>query len=296
MSRYFKLNRYIFEIELTENSKPIKLAENRNDIIDENNAKYDTNEFKIINIIDMETNEKVNSYGKYTINNIYKEDILYFKSFDRAFLDEFHKNRNYLDFKNGYSGIIKHYHIDGHLLAEFYIVNDKKNGLCKKYYTVYNGTDRLQEGKHYINGKINGLCREYDNKGNLIKESNYVDHKLNGLCSEYDNKGNILKEYNYLNEKLDGLYKEFNKNEILLKECNYVNGKLHGVHKEYNQYGYLIKECNYVNDIKQGIITEYDVRTVKIEFWKHEYGYYGKEIPQEKMNKIRDYINTILSE
>ena len=58
----------------------------------------------------------------------------------------------------------------------------------------------------------------------------------------------------------------------------------------------VIKEYNYLNDIKQGIITEYDAYCVKIELWKRDYGYSGKQIPQEKMDKIRDYINTILSE
>jgi len=50
MARFVKFERCIFGIELTKDSKHIKFAEKRKDIIDPINALYDTTEFKIIDI------------------------------------------------------------------------------------------------------------------------------------------------------------------------------------------------------------------------------------------------------
>ena len=69
MSLYSKFERCIFTIELTENSEIIELSENR--ITDQHNAVYHTNEYKIVEITDMVTNEKLSSYKDFIVDNIY---------------------------------------------------------------------------------------------------------------------------------------------------------------------------------------------------------------------------------
>jgi antitoxin component YwqK of YwqJK toxin-antitoxin module len=219
MSRYFKLDKYIFEIELTENSKPIKYAENRSGI-NELNATYDTTEFKIIDIEDMVTKEKLTSYDKYTINNTYKTERKYYKSYDRAFQLGLWKNEDYLFFENGYTGNIKIYYFNGRLSKEFYIVNNKINGL----YNKFDEDENLIEEKYYVDGKLHGICKKYNEEGILIQECNYNDDKLNGLYKEYNEEGILIKECNYNDGKLNGICKEYNKNIIKLSfdKNNYV--------------------------------------------------------------------------
>lgn len=56
-----------------------------------------------------------------------------------------------------------------------------------------------------VNGKSNGIYREYNQKGQLISESQYLNGKKNGYAKSYLNTGVQTKLEHYENGKLNGL-------------------------------------------------------------------------------------------
>jgi len=102
--RYFKIYKYIFTIDLVENSIN---NENRNNIINQEYASYTTNEFKILSIENMVTGELINNIYSYKIGDIIKQTIIYFLSKERAFFE-----LDYKYFEGSYTLIDKLYYID----------------------------------------------------------------------------------------------------------------------------------------------------------------------------------------
>ena len=172
MSLYSKFERCIFTIELTENSEHNELSENRTDITDPNNAIYHTNEYKIVEITDMVTNEKLSSYKDFIVGNIYIKKKYYVLSYIRAFYFRFEKDDNNLFFENGYTGNINIYTNNGSLISEYYMVNGKKEGELKEY-----KKNKLNLSINYINGIKHGLYKKYYDNGQIKEICNYIDDK-----------------------------------------------------------------------------------------------------------------------
>jgi antitoxin component YwqK of YwqJK toxin-antitoxin module len=156
--RYTKLYKYIFTIELCDDSNH---DESRTNIIEPLYASYKTNKFKIIEIEDMTINKLVNNYCNYKIGDIIKKNIKYYFTRERAFLsfDEEYFEGAYepLDklyyinfFINGYAGIHREWYESGQLREEFYHDNGVVNGDYIKYYE--NG--KIEEEFKVINNKI----------------------------------------------------------------------------------------------------------------------------------------------
>jgi len=159
--RYMKIGPIIFEIELLDNSNH---DESRLDIVDPIYALYSTDSFRILNYkhiannnISKEDFDKVIFYLyapkiKFTddvaaniidiIKQYYNVNIIddlinrevcrdftyYFKSYERAFNYHFIFEKQYLLFKEGYSGIYKNWDMIGNLVIEYYHVNGSKEG------------------------------------------------------------------------------------------------------------------------------------------------------------------------
>jgi len=282
MSLYSKFERCIFTIELTENSKHIKFSENRKDITDPNNASYDTNEYKIVEITDMVTNEKLSSYKNFIVDNIYKKKKYYVLSYIRAFYFRFEKDDNNLFFENGYTGNVNIYTNNGSLISEYYMVNGKKEGELKEY-----KKNKLNLSINYINGIKHGLYKEYYDNGNIRIECNYSDEQKHGLYKKYYDNGNIRIECNYIDDKKNSEYKEYYDNGQIKEICNYIDDKKNGEYKEYYDNGQLYIDCNYSDNKKDGLYKEYDSQTTV------SYSYYKKNKQILELNIDTDDDNYI---
>ena len=71
--------------------------------------------------------------------------------------------------------VVRTYYYGGHLYEEYCIINNKREGLYKKYYS--NG--QLWVIRNYIDGKLNGEYKTYV-YGQLSSICNYIDGKENG--------------------------------------------------------------------------------------------------------------------
>jgi len=82
--RYCKISKYIFNIELLDDSIH---NENRPGVVDKYYAKYKTNKYKIIEIENMVTKELLTNIFGYKIGDIINKDTDYFLSKERTFFE-----------------------------------------------------------------------------------------------------------------------------------------------------------------------------------------------------------------
>ena len=84
-------------------------------------------------------------YNIYTFDNFINKEInrqiYYFKSYERAFNYRFLFDKQYLLFRNGYSGTYKNWTNYGEIVIEFYHINGKIEGILKKGDIAYNYID-----------------------------------------------------------------------------------------------------------------------------------------------------------
>jgi len=71
------------------------------------------------------------------------------------------------------TGVIRTYHDheETHIRQEYFILNNKKEGIYKSYH--YNG--QLWKEVNYIDDKKNGIYKSYHENGQLEEEVNYID-------------------------------------------------------------------------------------------------------------------------
>jgi len=76
------------------------------------------------------------------------------------------------------TGVIRTYHDKDKtkLNEEYFIHNNKKEGIYKSYYE--NG--QLKVEVNYIDGLRHGIFKSYHDNGQLCEEVNYIDDKRNG--------------------------------------------------------------------------------------------------------------------
>jgi len=197
--RYIKYKEYIIKISL----KSYYDIYDEKSVIDKNNARYyQTINFFVDNIehivtklsiyeINMETN-----YGNYIleINKNYEKSITYFRTYERAFIEDFIKEKQYLLFNNEYSGNFIDYYDNGQIKETYFHTNGIINGIYKSYYENLNNNDKsnyIHIECNYINGKKYGEYKKYFYYGKLNIYANYYDDKLIGDYKVY-NKNNIL--------------------------------------------------------------------------------------------------------
>lgn len=209
VERYVKYKNYIITIVIESYST---WREDDKELFDKYNARYQIEEFVIKKIEDISTKLNFNEILYTTISGVehllevnksYTKIYLhYFYSYERAFIEDFIKDKQYLLFPNGYSGYFKEYEYNGRLLKEFY----HTNGIIDGVYTEY-----------YDNGKI--IC-------------NYTNNKKNGEFKKYYPNEKIHIITHYKNDLLDGTYMVYNKNGLLTYEAKYDNNIL----QNYNTY------------------------------------------------------------
>lgn len=206
------------------------------------------------------------------------------------------------------------YDEDGEKAYEYYMLNDKKNGILKAYEnsllthtTTY--VNDIQNGAHcnyYYNSENNLFGKEYGNFSNDLKNGiwnlahtengnerilefkTYSDGVLHGEFQTID--GDSLITGNYTNNSLDGIYKIYfdlnrfinggiintNIKELtLITEGYYTDNNKNGQWRYYDIAGSLRYEGEYNNDEQTGV-------------WKY---YYGK-ITNDN-DKLTDFSNKL---
>ena len=145
------------------------------------------------------------------------------------------------DKKNGKQ---KRWYSNGQLEYEYNYINDQKNGKQQRW-AADNGI--LSQEENYVNGQLHGKQKYWNYKGQLTREENYVNGRQHDKQKYWHDNGKLDQEYNYVNGQLHGKQKQWHDSGKLQQEENYVNGKQHGKQKYWNYKGQLTREENYVN-------------------------------------------------
>lgn len=162
-----------------------------NNIFNSEYAIYKTNNFSIIKIEDIcgKIFDKINDYE---VDKTYALDINFWFNRDLAFNYKFIENKEYLYFKEGYSGTYKEYYYDGKLKTNYYHNNGIINGNVNFY------VNNMFIQTFYINGKLHGTKKIYQNDI-LIYECIYYDNITMGEEKTYYDTGQIKQIKNHDN-------------------------------------------------------------------------------------------------
>lgn len=205
VKRYCKYKEYIITINI-ESYKTYN--EDDKEIIDKTNATYHIKDFLVVTIehiiiknmlqeilIETHNDNYILEVGKLYENKF----IYYFMTYERAFQENFIKDKQYLLYLNGYSGFHKKYYDNGMIEFEFFHTNGKINGLLKKYYENKNNSVKIIQ--EYVDGVKHGLHKKYHENGVINIIANF---DMNNITS----------------------YKVYNKNDILIYKGEYDKNKL----------------------------------------------------------------------
>jgi antitoxin component YwqK of YwqJK toxin-antitoxin module len=201
--RYVKYKEYIIKILIESYLLGVYEKDSDNE-----NSTFSCNDFKVLSIEHMITKLPLTeifcdfSYHDgylMEINNTYKKNIKYYKTYERSFIENFMNDKQYLLYTDGYSGDFIEYEFDGKIICEYYHINGIIHGEYKKY---FNDSNKLHIKCEYVNGNKHGEYRKYHINGNI----------------------NIVAYYN--NNNLTDIYKVYDINNTLTYEAIYDNGKL----------------------------------------------------------------------
>jgi len=203
--RYIKYKEYIITIQIRKYL--IHIFEKN----DNENVLCSCSTFRVLSIEHIATKEQLNNiyyeYNNYEynasnfmmeVNKDYDVNISYYKTYKRAFDENFIEEKQYLLFPNGYSGEYNNYY-------------DSGNVLCKYFHE---------------NGIINGLYTEFFDNNKIKLQCEYVNGKLHGEFKKYHDTGNINIHAYYNNNNLVDTYEVYNINNILTYKALYNDGKL----------------------------------------------------------------------
>jgi len=210
---------YIITIELDNDGCKSYCGEYKDSFwkknVNEENAKYITDKFKIIEIEDLHYNKfdnidklspsKINIFdktGSYSINNVYTEKINFWLNKeiarDKKIRDsrDYKKMATYEDPSNGaytlHNICVPEY--KGYLTKYFYDI-DGTSGIYKQYYP-----DGVLEKECYHNGdKYEGEHKRYYMNGKIKEITTYVNGIRHGKNIEYYENGDCIHR-NYINE------------------------------------------------------------------------------------------------
>lgn len=135
------------------------------------------------------------------------------------YMDVKDRHRNCRDMYNRKMGLWKTYSYSRVLIAEINYENDKKHGLCKRYYPH---TGALMESCEYHYGVRDGEFRNYYYSGSPKTEGNYVMGKMDGQWTKFHLAGGeIASEGMYAKGKKVGVWKFYNSKGELVKTIGY---------------------------------------------------------------------------
>ena len=107
-----------------------------------------------------------------------------------------------------------------------------KIGTIQAIKSTKNYTDETHTGENPNNGTYHsfgirhGRCIEFDENGQIKRETNYTDNKLNGTYKEFNTKtGAITCQAYYQNERLQGKRTLYDQTRIT-EESDWLDGKL----------------------------------------------------------------------
>lgn len=159
---------------------------------------------KIINNILIDEDDKIDIFLIDELKRAYVDK-------DMAFYENFIENKQYEYYQFGFSGIYKKYDFsfdnDGYLQEEYYINNDKINGVKKTYCHICG----LIKTETYIDNKLNGEAIHYKHKNNCICNNDmekYYYYSDNFYKYEkYDNNDNLIKSgYYFMDINVSWIY------------------------------------------------------------------------------------------
>jgi antitoxin component YwqK of YwqJK toxin-antitoxin module len=130
--------------------------------------------------------------------------------------------------------------------AEGRYVNDKKEGVWKKYYA--NG--KTQSEITYINSRTNGYAKLYYEDGTVSEEGTWKGDKWVGKYKYYHKNGNIAHDWVYNDNGVrTGVQFYYHENGKLMIEGEWKEGKKSGLVKEYYSDGSLRFEELFINGV-----------------------------------------------
>lgn len=94
----------------------------------------------------------------------------------------------------------KVFYKNGGIMSEYYIVNDKIEGVYKEYYE----SGELKFVVNYKKGVINGEKKSFYKDGKIKSIENFTENQLNGDCRYFSNSGKIdsIKSYFMVNPQV----------------------------------------------------------------------------------------------
>jgi antitoxin component YwqK of YwqJK toxin-antitoxin module len=267
--------------------------EHRDNVIDENYAKFRGDKFKVVDIINIDdpsvtTKSIVNKYddilteyiiGKVVYPDKYNDDINviathgihYFKSLIAAYL--------YRAVPENYTGPWVDYHPNGQKQIEHQYVNGIKTGIQTSFFQ--NG-HKLSEGK-FENGQKSGLWTYWYSDGDKQLEGNYLNGFETGCWKRWHNKKQLSAEGTYENGQKIGLWTYWWPHGQTESEGYYVNGMKNGGWTYWFAEEKISSQGAYENDEKTGSWIEYfpngEIGSIgqyaygkKVGLWKFWYG------------------------
>jgi len=89
----------------------------------------------------------------------------------------------------------REYYADGSLKSEYFLKNDKIEGLSKEF---YESTGELKATASFKAGKLDGEKRTFYKNGILKSIENFTENQLNGDCRYFNNFGNLDSIKNFI--------------------------------------------------------------------------------------------------
>lgn len=134
------------------------------------------------------------------------------------------KHRNMRDMYDRKQGLWKTYSASYICIAEIEYLNDKKHGMCKRFYP-HSGT--LMEECEYFDGRKHGYEKKFYYTGANKQEGEYDFGLKTGVWVWYYlNSGEIRSEGRYIKGKKDGEWKLYNSRGDLKTTFVYKDGIL----------------------------------------------------------------------
>jgi len=140
------------------------------------------------------------------------------------------KTRSEVTYKNGkQNGPAKSFDREGHLLLELFYIDNKRNGLSKKY---YEGGQQIYQSTEYKDDKMHGHQTKFRENGNLMSEARFENNFPCTGLKEYLLDNTLKKKYPQINIKpvdrleSSGVYTLEISMSDKIKSVKYYSGKL----------------------------------------------------------------------
>jgi antitoxin component YwqK of YwqJK toxin-antitoxin module len=130
------------------------------------------------------------------------------------------------------------------LVSEGYYVQNKREGIWKKYYP--NGNTRSEIT--YRNNLPRGPYKVYYPNGKLEEEGTWEGNKNTGLFRRYHENGSLAQEFTFTAAgKRDGVQRYFYENGRVQLQVEVQDGIAHGLYQAFSKDGELVEDKRITN-------------------------------------------------